>query len=80
MGGRARARSGNLPAELTTFVGRRRQLQDVKAGLSASRLLTLVGPGGVGKTRLALQVSKVRCAQRQGAAMPRVSNAAITAR
>lgn len=57
MGGRARARSGNLPAALTSFIGRRRQLQDVKAGLSASRLVTLVGPGGVGKTRLALQVA-----------------------
>lgn len=58
MGGRARAKSGNLPAEQTTFVGRRRQLQNVKAGLSASRLVTLVGPGGVGKTRLALQMAR----------------------
>jgi predicted ATPase/DNA-binding CsgD family transcriptional regulator len=58
MGGTARTRAGNLPAELTTFVGRRRQVQDVKAGLSASRLVTLVGPGGVGKTRLALQVAR----------------------
>src|SRR5918992_461926 len=48
-------RRGNLPAELTSFVGRRRQLQDVKASLAASRLVTLVGPGGVGKTRLALR-------------------------
>lgn len=54
--GRAR-RHGNLPAELSSFVGRRRQLQDVKAGLAASRLVTLVGPGGVGKTRLALRAA-----------------------
>ena len=57
MGGRATASRGNLPAELTTFIGRRRQMQDVKAGLSAGRLVTLVGPGGVGKTRLALRVA-----------------------
>jgi predicted ATPase/DNA-binding CsgD family transcriptional regulator len=48
-------RPGNLPAELTSFVGRRRQLQDVKASLAAARQVTLVGPGGVGKTRLALR-------------------------
>lgn len=51
------ATRGNLPAELTSFIGRRRQLQDVKSGLSVSRLVTLVGPGGVGKTRLALRVA-----------------------
>jgi predicted ATPase/DNA-binding CsgD family transcriptional regulator len=57
MRGMATASRGNLPAELTTFIGRRRQVQDVKAGLSAGRLVTLVGPGGVGKTRLALRVA-----------------------
>jgi predicted ATPase/DNA-binding CsgD family transcriptional regulator len=57
MGGRVRATPGNLRAELTSFIGRRRQLQDVKSGLSLSRLVTLVGPGGVGKTRLALRVA-----------------------
>src|SRR5689334_15570508 len=51
----ASASRGNLPVELTTFVGRRRQVQEVKAALSAARLVTLVGPGGVGKTRLALR-------------------------
>ena len=49
------ARRGNLPAELTTFVGRRRQLQEIKSALAAARLVTLVGTGGVGKTRLALR-------------------------
>ena len=48
---------GNLPAELTSFVGRRRLLQAVKSGLTSARLLTLVGPGGVGKTRLALRAA-----------------------
>lgn len=57
MSGRVAATKGNLPAELTSFIGRRRQLQEVKAALSAARLVTLVGPGGVGKTRLALRVA-----------------------
>src|SRR6476659_6505916 len=46
---------GNLPAEMTSFIGRRRQLQEVKSALGSARLVTLVGPGGVGKTRLALR-------------------------
>jgi predicted ATPase/DNA-binding CsgD family transcriptional regulator len=53
--GRATASPGNLPAELSSFIGRRRELQEVKAALSVTRLVTLVGPGGVGKTRLALR-------------------------
>ena len=53
--GRATESRGNLPAELTSFVGRRRQLQEVKSALTAARLVTLVGPGGVGKTRLGLR-------------------------
>ncbi len=48
---------GNLPAELTSFVGRRGEISDVKRALSAARLLTLTGVGGVGKTRLALRVA-----------------------
>lgn len=47
--------TGNLPTELTTFVGRRRQLQEIKSALSGARLVTLVGTGGVGKSRLALR-------------------------
>ena len=46
-----------LPAEVTTFVGRRRELAEAKRLLSGSRLLTLVGPGGVGKTRMALHLA-----------------------
>ena len=53
----ATATRGNLPAELTSFIGRRRQLQDVKAALTGARIVTLVGPGGVGKTRLALRAA-----------------------
>jgi predicted ATPase/DNA-binding SARP family transcriptional activator len=43
-----------LPTRLTPLVGRQRELQDVVDNLSRSRLLTLTGPGGTGKTRLAL--------------------------
>jgi predicted ATPase/DNA-binding CsgD family transcriptional regulator len=55
MMGSATTTRGNLPAELTSFIGRRRHVQEVKAALTAARLVTLVGPGGVGKTRLALR-------------------------
>jgi hypothetical protein len=48
---------GNLPAEVTSFVGRRREISEARRLLSASRLLTLTGAGGVGKTRLALRVA-----------------------
>lgn len=49
-------RVGNLPAESTTFVGRRRELGDIRARLATARLVSLVGPGGVGKTRLGLRI------------------------
>ncbi|MET8763611.1 LuxR C-terminal-related transcriptional regulator [Lentzea sp. NPDC004782] len=48
---------GNLPAELTSFIGRRREIAAAKKVLPEVRLLTLTGVGGVGKTRLALQVA-----------------------
>lgn len=47
--------SGELPAELTTFIGRRRQLSEIRRVLGSARLVTLTGVGGVGKTRLALR-------------------------
>ncbi|WP_182481258.1 ATP-binding protein [Nocardioides immobilis] len=46
-----------LPAELTSFVGRRQQLAEIRRLLSSSRLLTLTGMGGAGKTRLALRTA-----------------------
>ena len=48
---------GNLPGELSSFVGRHTELGEVNALLAASRLVTLVGIGGVGKTRLALRAA-----------------------
>jgi len=44
-----------LPAALTSFVGRERDVADVETALQAARLVTLVGPGGVGKSRLAIE-------------------------
>jgi predicted ATPase/class 3 adenylate cyclase len=46
----------NLPQQTTSFVGRVRELTEVVELLAGTRLLTLAGPGGTGKTRLALQV------------------------
>ena len=48
---------GALPAELTSFVGRRRELSETRRLLASSRMLTLTGVGGVGKTRLALRMA-----------------------
>ena len=51
------ARPNNLPTQLTTFVGREREVADASALLRETRLLTFTGPGGTGKTRLSLQVA-----------------------
>ncbi|MFJ8816384.1 ATP-binding protein [Amycolatopsis thermoflava] len=53
----SRRPSGNLPAEITSFVGRRHERSEIKRLLSGTRLLTLTGFGGVGKTRLALRAA-----------------------
>ncbi|WP_328818794.1 ATP-binding protein [Nonomuraea cypriaca] len=59
--------SGGLPAEATSFVGRRHEVAEVRRLLSMSRVVTLTGGGGVGKTRLALRVGhEVRRAFRDG--------------
>jgi predicted ATPase/DNA-binding SARP family transcriptional activator len=47
-----------LPTELTSFVGRERELADVQQVLTRTRLLTLVGAGGCGKTRLAVEAAR----------------------
>ena len=48
----------NLPRRLTSFIGRRRELQEATRLVEGSRLVTLTGPGGVGKTRLALEAAE----------------------
>ena len=53
MSGVTSRKVGNLPSELSSFIGRRRELREVKRLLGESRLVTLTGPGGTGKTRLA---------------------------
>ena len=47
----------NLPVPLTSFVGREREIESVKQLHSSTRLLTLIGAGGIGKTRLAIQAA-----------------------
>ena len=47
-----------LPAEASSFVGREHELGELRALLARTRLLTLTGPGGVGKTRLALELAR----------------------
>ncbi|MFC9551515.1 protein kinase [Rhodococcus sp. NPDC056960] len=49
--------TGSLPLELTSFVGRRHELTEARNLLTGSRLVTLTGIGGVGKTRLAMRVA-----------------------
>lgn len=47
----------NLPARLTSFIGRGKELHDIRQELGRHRLVTVTGPGGIGKTRLSLQVA-----------------------
>src|SRR5436309_4498428 len=51
------ATPNNLPQQVTSFIGRERELADAKRLLEGTRLLTLLGMGGLGKTRLSLQVA-----------------------
>jgi predicted ATPase/class 3 adenylate cyclase len=47
----------NLPQQATTFIGREREIAEIKKAFGATRLLTLLGAGGIGKTRLSLHVA-----------------------
>ncbi len=51
------ATPNNLPTQLTSFIGRGQEVTDARRLLATSRLLTLTGPGGTGKTRLSLQIA-----------------------
>ena len=53
----------NLPLQLTSFIGRARERADIHRELAEARLLTLTGPGGMGKTRLALRVAEEELAR-----------------
>ncbi len=46
----------NLPAQLTSFIGREKEIAEIKASLNSARLVTLTGSGGTGKTRLSIEV------------------------
>jgi hypothetical protein len=50
-------RTSNLPVQLSSFIGRDRELSEVRALVASSRLVTLTGAGGCGKTRLGLQAA-----------------------
>lgn len=49
--------SPNLPVQLTSFVGREREIADISRQLSHAHIVTLTGPGGIGKTRLAIEIA-----------------------
>ncbi len=74
--GAAGQQNGNLPAEMTSFVGRQAELSEVRRSLKSSRLVTITGMGGVGKTRLALRAaSEVRRRFPHGAWLAELSSA-----
>jgi predicted ATPase/class 3 adenylate cyclase len=54
---------GNLPERMTSFIGREVELEDTSHLLESSRLVTLTGPGGIGKTSLAVEVARARAAE-----------------
>jgi predicted ATPase/DNA-binding CsgD family transcriptional regulator len=56
-GGRRHALPGNLPVELSSFVGRDAELLEVRRRLAVTHTVTLTGPGGIGKSRLALRAA-----------------------
>jgi predicted ATPase/class 3 adenylate cyclase len=58
IGGKRETASGNLPANLSSFLGRERELDGLLQMSRESRLITLVGPGGIGKTRLAIEFAR----------------------
>ncbi|MEU5868036.1 BTAD domain-containing putative transcriptional regulator [Nonomuraea sp. NPDC047529] len=63
---RPQAARGRLPAPLTSFVGRADELGLLTGSLETSRLVTVVGPGGVGKTRLAIEAASRHRARQRG--------------
>ncbi|MBW8793517.1 MAG: AAA family ATPase [Streptomyces sp.] len=62
----ASARPGNLRARLTSFVGREADIEAIRGDLAAARLVTLLGPGGAGKTRLSQEAAETLKHARDG--------------
>jgi len=58
IGGKRETANGNLPANLSSFLGRGRELDELIQMAQQARLITLVGPGGIGKTRLAIEFAR----------------------
>ncbi len=56
----ASRRRHNLPVQLSSFVGREREMQEIERLLGRSRAITLTGPGGAGKTRLAIEAASAQ--------------------
>jgi hypothetical protein len=67
------ARKTNLPAPLTTFVGRAQDIATVTRAIAAHRLVTLTGAGGIGKTRLAVEAGIRWCGKATAASLPTAS-------
>ena len=62
--GHAAPRRHNVPVPLTPLIGRARELDSVAETLNRTRLVTLIGPGGVGKTRLAIELARRQIGRR----------------
>ena len=74
------ARRSNLPTSITSFVGREREVAEVRRLLAGTRLLTLIGAGGCGKTRLAVEVAATPpAADRDGALLVELAPVATAA-
>lgn len=58
LGGKREPVGGNLPASISTFLGRQSELSELREQLEKTRLLNLLGPGGIGKTRLGLELAR----------------------
>jgi predicted ATPase/DNA-binding SARP family transcriptional activator len=59
----AKMRHSNIPRPMTSFIGREKEIQQVEQLISKARLVTITGAGGVGKTRLAIQVAGAQVLQ-----------------
>ncbi len=68
LGGKREPVGGNLPANLSSFLGRQTELNTLRELMQTSRILTLVGPGGIGKTRLAIELARERASRFQDGA------------